>query len=154
MMNIKTLALELEDWATKNGKQGGWKKITPLITAHHHGQLLESLTDITSAAEYARHLHNNTQIIQRAFRKSTQNYRRQADELAPAVRAAIDAEQAMQGDTQNRVATVNRECIEATSAALLNKPLPVIQREAFEAIDALAQLAGLTVNITAERRTA
>lgn len=153
-MNIKTLALELEDWAAKNGKQGGWKKITPLITAHHHGNLLESLSSITSASEYARRLHNNTQIIQRAYRKSTPNYRRQAEALAPAVRAAMDLELEKQNTTFARVAMTNRECIEATNAALLNKPLPVIQREALEAIDALAQLAGVTVNITAERRAA
>ncbi len=52
---IKTLAIELEEWALKDGKKGGWKKIVPLITAHHYGDLLESLDGIT------RHPNDSTQ---------------------------------------------------------------------------------------------
>ncbi|MBJ8951619.1 hypothetical protein I5459_01860, partial [Citrobacter braakii] len=70
---IKLLALELEEWAMKDGRKGGWKKIVPLITAHHYGDLLDSLADIVDPSEYARCLHNNTQIIQRAFRNDTPN---------------------------------------------------------------------------------
>lgn len=151
---IKTLAIELEEWALRDGKKGGWKKITPLITEHHHCELLESLANITSPEEYARRLHNNTQIIQRAFRNDTPNYRRQAAALAPAIRAAMDAELEEQTDMCTRAAIANRECIEATSALLTGKPLQVIQREAFEAIDALAHLAGVTVRITNERSSA
>lgn len=43
---IKLLALELEEWAMKDGRKGGWKKIVPLITAHHYGDLLDSLADM------------------------------------------------------------------------------------------------------------
>lgn len=152
--DIQTLAIELEEWALKDGKKGGWKKITPLITAHHYGDLLESLADIVNPEEFARRLHNNTQIIQRAFRNDTPNYRRQAAELVPAIRAAMDSEQAQQNDMCFRVAIANKECVEATSAALTGKPREVIQRETLEAIDALAQLAGVTVRIAYERRAA
>lgn len=42
---IKLLAIELEEWAMKDGRKGGWKKIVPQITAHHYGDLLDSLAD-------------------------------------------------------------------------------------------------------------
>lgn len=148
-MDIKTLAIELEAWA-----KGRWKTVVPLIAEHHHGDLLLPLTGINNAEEFARRLHNNTQIIQRAFRNDTPNYRRHAAALAPAIRSAMNAELARQDDTHTRVAIANRECIEATSAALTGKPLAVIQKETFEAIDALAQLAGVTVHIAHERRVA
>lgn len=137
---IKTLAIELEEWALKDGKKGGWKKIVPLITAHHYGDLLESLDGIASPEEFARRLHNNTQIIQRAFRNDTPNYRRQAAQLAPAIRAAMESELAEQHDVHNLVAIANKECIEATSAVLTGKPMQVIHKEAVEAIQALADL--------------
>ncbi|EMO5715854.1 hypothetical protein RVW00_000791 [Enterobacter bugandensis] len=145
-MKIKMMAIELEAWA-----KGRWKTAAELITEHHHGDLLEPLTGIEDAAEFTRRLHNNTQIIQRAFRNDTPTYRRYAAVLVPAVRAAIDAEQAEKTDQQSLVATANRECIEATSAALTGKPRAVVQREAFEAIEVLAQLAGVTVHIVRER---
>lgn len=144
-MKLKTLAIDLEDWSRKNGKNGGWKKIVPLITENHHGDLLQPLAGITSPDEYARRLHNNTQIIQRAFRNDTPNYRRHAAELAPAVIAAMNAEQAEQGDTHTRAAIANRECIEATCAVLTGKSLAVIRQETFEAIDALARMIGISV---------
>ncbi|HHJ4541996.1 TPA: toxin YdaT family protein [Citrobacter freundii] len=137
---IKSMALELEEWAMKDGRKGGWKKIVPLITAHHYGDLLDSLADIVDPSEYARRLHNNTQIIQRAFRNDTPNYRGQAAALAPAIRAAMDAELAGQHDLHNLVAIANRECIEATSAVLTGKPMQVIRKETAEAIQALADL--------------
>lgn len=148
-MDIKTLAIDLEAWA-----KGRWKTVVPLIAEHHQGDLLLPLTGINNADEFARRLHNNTQIIQRAFRNDTPNYRRNAAALAPAIRAAMNAELARQDDTHIRVAIANRECIEATSAALTGKPLAVIQKETFEAIDALAQMAGVTVHIAHERRIA
>lgn len=137
---IKTLAIELEEWALKDGKKGGWKKIVPLITAHHYGDLLESLDSITSPEEFARRLHNNTQIIQRAFRNDTPNYNRQAAALAPAIRAAMESELTELHDVHNLVAIANKECIEATSAVLTGKPMQVIHKEAVEAIQALADL--------------
>lgn len=137
---IKTLAIELEEWALKDGKKGGWKKIVPLITAHHYGDLLESLDGITSPEEFARRLHNNTQIIQRAFRNDTPNYNRQAAALAPAIRAAMESELAELHDVHHLVAIANKECIEATSAVLTGKPMQVIHKEAVEAIQALADL--------------
>ncbi|OIY27763.1 hypothetical protein BEH69_18575 [Citrobacter freundii] len=42
---IKLLAIELEEWAMKDGRKGGWKKIVPLITAHHYDDLLDNLAD-------------------------------------------------------------------------------------------------------------
>lgn len=105
---IKLLAIELEEWAMKDGRKGGWKKIVPLITSHHYGDLLDSLADIVDPSEYVRRLHNNTQIIQRAFRNDTPNYRGQAAALAPAIRAAMDAELAGQHDLHNLVAIANR----------------------------------------------
>lgn len=148
-MDIKTLGIDLESWA-----KGRWKTAVQLIAEHHQGDLLLPLTGINNADEFARRLHNNTQIIQRAFRNDTPNYRRHAAALAPAVRAAMNSELEQQGDTHIRVAIANRECIEATSAALTGKPLAVIRKETFEAIDALAQLAGVTVHIAHERRVA
>lgn len=145
-MKIKTLSLELESWA-----KGRWKTAAELITNHHAGGLLLQLVGVTDPEEFARRLHNNTQIIQRAFRNDTPTYRRHAAALAPAVRAAIDAEQAEKTDQQSLVATANRECIEATSAVLTGKSPAVIQQETLEAIDALAQLAGVTVQIAHTR---
>ena len=46
-----------------------------------------------------------------------------------------------------RAARVNKECIEATNAVFTGKPQPVIRRETLEAIDALAQMAGVKVQI-------
>ncbi|HGG5936396.1 TPA: hypothetical protein ACJI9R_004538, partial [Cronobacter sakazakii] len=62
-MEIKKLGMELEQWAAEKG----WKTITPMITTHHSGGLLESLS-VQDAKEYSRRLHNNAQIIKRAFR--------------------------------------------------------------------------------------
>ncbi|MHC5175446.1 toxin YdaT family protein [Serratia rhizosphaerae] len=132
-MEIKMLALELEQWA----RERGWKTVTRLITSHHGDDLLESLEAIAAADEFARRLHNNTQILQRAFRTNTPHYRRQAERLSHAVRAAIDAEQKKRQEAHQLVAVANRECIEATSAALLCKPPEVIRRETIEAIESL-----------------
>jgi hypothetical protein len=87
-MEIKKLACELESWA----QEKGWKTVTQLITPHHFGDLLQSLDDVTDPDEYARRLHNNKQIIQRAFRNDTPNYLKQAEALSYAIRAAIDNE--------------------------------------------------------------
>lgn len=142
-MKIKMTGIELEAWA-----KGRWKTAVEQITDHHHGDLLKPLAGIDDAEEFARRLHNNTQIIQRAFRNETPNYRRHAAALIPAIRAAIDADEAEKTDQQSLVATANRECIEATSAVLTGKPLAIIQREAIEAIAALAAVAGVRVQIT------
>ncbi|WP_240477093.1 hypothetical protein [Enterobacter genomosp. O] len=87
-MEIKKLACELESWA----QEKGWKTVTQLITPHHFGDLLQSLDDVSDPDEYARRLHNNKQIIQRAFRNSTPNYLKQAEALSYAIRTAIDNE--------------------------------------------------------------
>ncbi|MDY3570242.1 hypothetical protein [Enterobacter hormaechei] len=142
-MDIKSLTLELECWA-----KGRWKNAAELITKHHQGELLEPLNDKLPAAEHGRRLHNNTQIIQRAFRGETAHYRRLAIALAPAVRAAIGEEEQQQQEEHRQVAIANRECIEATSAMLLRKPSGVIQQETLEAINALASLAGMKVQIS------
>lgn len=140
---IKTLSIELEDWAKKRG----WKKAAVMITEHHCGDLLESLANTINPDEYARRLHNNTQIIQRAFRNDTPNYRRQAAALAPAIRAAIEAELEEQNDVCTRAVLANKECIEATSAVLTGKPMQVIRKEGTEAIEAIAAACGLTIQI-------
>ena len=143
-MEIKQLAIELEEWA--QGK--GWKTVTQLITPFHSGKLLEPLEDIADADEFARRLHNNTQIIQRAFRKDTANYRKQAEQLSYAVRAAMDAEADKTADAYHQAAIANKECIEATSAVLMRKPQAIINREALEAITELAKLVpGLRVTV-------
>ncbi|EPE0990874.1 hypothetical protein ACSG74_000383 [Cronobacter sakazakii] len=86
-MEIKKLGMELEQWAAEKG----WKTITPMITAHHSGGLLESLS-VQDAKEYSRRLHNNAQIIKRAFRGDSPKYRRNAEALSYAVKAAMNAE--------------------------------------------------------------
>jgi len=134
-MEIKKLACELESWA----QEKGWKTVTQLITPHHFGDLLQSLDDVSDPDEYARRLHNNKQIIQRAFRNDTPNYLKQAEALSYAIRTAMDKELAQKDCMHYRAAKVNKECIEATQ--------PVIRRESLEAIDALAQLAGVKVQI-------
>jgi len=139
----KKLACELEEWA----QEKGWKTVTQLITPHHFGDLLLSLNDVTDPDEYARRLHNNKQIIQRAFRNDTPNYLKQAEALSYAIRAAIDNELEQNNCMHYRAAKVNKECIEATNAVFTGKPLPVIRREGLEAIDALAQLVGVKVNV-------
>src|SRR5690606_10177444 len=125
----------------------GWKTVTQLITPHHFGDLLQSLDDVSDSDEYARRLHNNKQIIQRAFRNDTPNYRKQAEALSYAIRSAIDSELAQKDCMHYQAARVNKECIEATNAVFTGKPKPVIRRETLEAIDALAQLAGVKVKI-------
>lgn len=142
-MEIKKLACELESWA----QEKGWKTVTQLITPHHFGDLLQSLDDVSDPDEYARRLHNNKQIIQRAFRNDTPNYRKQAEALSYAIRTAIDSELAQKDCMHYQAARVNKECIEATNAVFTGKPKPVIRRETLEAIDALAQLAGVKVQI-------
>ncbi|WP_288765078.1 toxin YdaT family protein [uncultured Enterobacter sp.] len=142
-MEIKKLAYELEFWA----QEKGWKTVTQLITLHHFGDLLQSLDDVSDPDEYARRLHNNKQIIQRAFRNDTPNYLKQAEALSYAIRTAIDNELAQKDCMHYRAARVNKECIEATNAVFTGKPQPVIRRETLEAIDALAQMAGVKVQI-------
>lgn len=144
-MEIKMLAPELEQWA----RRITWKKATQLITEHHRGNLLSPLAGVTDVIEFSRLLHNNTQIIKRAFRGDTPTYRRHAAVHESAVRAAMDAEQSQHDDTWYRVAIANRECIEATAAVLLGKPVGIIQKETIEAIHALAVLLpGVTVQVT------
>ncbi|MCS2154740.1 toxin YdaT domain-containing protein [Scandinavium goeteborgense] len=149
-MDLKLLAVELESFA-----EGRWKGVVPLITQHHCGDLLEVLDGITDADDYSRRLHNNTQRIQRAFRNDTANYRQQARELAPAVRAAIEAEQRQLHDEHSLIANANRECTEATNAVLMRKPKAVIHREGIEAIAALAELIGINIDLShAQQRAA
>lgn len=142
-MEIKKLACELESWA----QEKGWKTVTQLITPHHFGDLLQSLDDVSDPDEYARRLHNNKQIIQRAFRNDTPNYRKQAEALSYAIRTAIDSELAQKDCMHYQAARVNKECIEATNAVFTGKPKQVIRRETLEAIDALAQLVGVKVKL-------
>ncbi|HDT2078897.1 MULTISPECIES: hypothetical protein [Enterobacter] len=149
-MEIKKLACELESWA----QEKGWKTVTQLITLHHFGDLLLTLNDVTDPDEYARRLHNNKQVIQRAFRNDTPNYLKQAEALSYAVRAAIDNELEQKDCMLYRAARVNKECIEATNAVFTGKPQPVIRRETLEAIDALAQLVGVKVQIMNSHRAA
>ncbi|MEE9689690.1 hypothetical protein V4833_18360 [Enterobacter sp. HK169] len=149
-MEIKKLACELESWA----QEKGWKTVTQLITPHHFGDLLLTLNDVTDPDEYARRLHNNKQVIQRAFRNDTPNYLKQAEALSYAVRAAIDNELEQKDCMLYRAAKVNKECIEATNAVFTGKPQPVIRRETLEAIDALAQLVGVKVQIMNSHRAA
>lgn len=132
-MEIKKLAMELEQWAAEKG----WKTITPMITAHHGGELLESL-NVHDVKEYSRRLHNNTQIIKRAFRGDTPKYRRKAEALSYAVKAAMNAEREELAAEQLRAAVANRECIEATNAVLMRKPKEIVRKETLEAIFALA----------------
>ncbi|HGV0045878.1 TPA: hypothetical protein ACNFPT_004176 [Enterobacter ludwigii] len=149
-MEIKKLACELESWA----QEKGWKTLTQLITPHHFGDLLLSLEGVTDPEEYSRRLHNNKQIIQRAFRNDTPNYLKHAEALSYAVRTAIDNELAQKDCMHYRAAKVNKECIEATNAVFTGKPLPVIRREGLEAIDALAQLVGVKVHIMPKQHAA
>ncbi|ELO0981391.1 MULTISPECIES: hypothetical protein [Enterobacter] len=149
-MEIKKLACELESWA----QEKGWKTVTQLITPHHFGDLLQSLDDVSDPDEYARRLHNNKQIIQRAFRNDTPNYLKQAEALSYAIRTAIDNELEQKDCMLYRAARVNKECIEATNAVFTGKPQPVIRRETLEAIDALAQLVGVKVQIMNSHRAA
>lgn len=149
-MEIKKLAYELESWA----QEKGWKTVTQLITPHHFGDLLQPLDNVTDPDEYARRLHNNKQIIQRAFRKDTPNYLKQAQALSYAIRTAIDNELEQKECMLYRAARVNKECIEATNAVFTGKPQPVIRRETLEAIDALAQLVGVKIQIMNSHRAA
>ncbi|MCJ3066398.1 hypothetical protein LN032_03910 [Klebsiella pneumoniae] len=132
-MEIKKLGMELEQWAAEKG----WKTITPMITAHHNGELLESL-NVQDVKEYSRRLHNNAQIIKRAFRGESTKCRRKAEALSYAVQAAMNAELVELAAEQLRAAVANRECIEATNAVLMRKPKEIIRKETLEAIYALA----------------
>lgn len=149
-MEIKKLAYELESWA----QEKGWKTVTQLITPHHFGDLLQPLDNVTDPDEYARRLHNNKQIIQRAFRNDTPNYLKQAQALSYAIRTAIDNELEQKECMLYQAARVNKECIEATNAVFTGKPQPVIRRETLEAIDALAQLVGVKIQIMNSHRAA
>lgn len=98
--------------------------------------------------------NNQQNIFHRWLEGRTPHQRLKIRELAPAIRAAHEAELAQQQDTKVRAAIANRECIEATSAVLTGQPQAVIRQETLEAIDALAQLAGVTVHIAHEWRAA
>lgn len=98
--------------------------------------------------------NNQQNIFHRWLEGRTSHQRLKIRELAPAIRAASEADLAERNERQIRAAITNRECIEATNAVLMGEPPAVVQKETFEAIDALAQLAGVTVHITYERRAA
>lgn len=98
--------------------------------------------------------NNQQNIFHRWLNGDTPLQREKLRELVPAIRAVMAAEQKKRADAHTRVAIANRECIEATSAVLTGKPRVVVYQETVEAIDALAQLAGVTVRITHERRAA
>lgn len=142
-MEINTLHIELEAWAVKKG----WKGVTELITRHHLGDLLETLDGITDASEFERRVHNNGQIIKRAFRGTTPKYKRHAALLASAVRAAIDAELAEQKAEQYEVAVLIRENSDVAGAVLTGAPVAVIQKEVMELINQAAMMAGLVVRV-------
>lgn len=133
-MEIKTLHIELEAWAAKKG----WKYVVELITRHQQCELLETLDELVDGDEFARRVHNNKQRIQRAFDGTSKKHQLHAALLAPAVRAAIDAELAMQKDEQHRVAASSKEHSEVICAVLTGAPLAVIQKEAIEAINSIA----------------
>ncbi|WP_336286594.1 toxin YdaT family protein [Cronobacter dublinensis] len=134
-MEIKNLGMELEQWAAEKG----WKTITPMITAHHSGGLLESLS-VEDAKEYSRRLHNNAQIIKRAFRGNSPKYRRNAEVLSYAVKAAMNAELAERREVYALVAVATQEGAESTNAVLLGKPDEIVVKETIEAIIAYARL--------------
>lgn len=98
--------------------------------------------------------NNQQNIYHRWIECRTPQQQEKIRKLIPAIRAAIEAEQSLCNDTQVRVAVANRECIEATNAALVGEPKAVVRREILEAIDKLAQLAGVKVRIAHERRAA
>lgn len=98
--------------------------------------------------------NNQQNIFHRWLEGRTPLQRLKIRELAPAIHAASEADLAERNDTQIRVAITNRECTEATNAILMGEPPAVVRKETFEAIDALAQLAGVTVHIIHERRAA
>lgn len=140
-MEINTLHIELEAWAAKKG----WKYVVELITRHQQGELLETLDDVVDGDEFARRVHNNKQRIQRAFDGTSKKHQLHAALLAPAVRAAIDAERAEQKDEQHMVATLIRENSDVAGAVLTGAPAVVIQKEAIELINHAAMMAGLVV---------
>lgn len=98
--------------------------------------------------------NNQQNIFHRWLEGRTPQQRLKIRELAPAIHAAHTVELAQRQDAQIRAAIANRECIEATSAVLTGQPHAVIRQETLEAIDALAQLAGVKVHIAHERRAA
>jgi hypothetical protein len=141
-------------WISSSVKSGDKQNSVAVITPHHFGDLLQRLDNVTDPDEYARRLHNNKQIIQRAFRNDTPNYLKQAEALSYAIRTEIDNELEQKDCMLYRAARVNKECIEATNAVFTGKPQPVIRRETLEAIDALAQLVGVKVQIMNSHRAA
>ncbi|WP_234082955.1 toxin YdaT family protein [Enterobacter quasiroggenkampii] len=98
--------------------------------------------------------NNQQNIYHRWINGDTPQQREKIRELVPAIYAAMEEELAYQDGIHLRAAIANKECVEATNAALTGKPRNIIQQETFEAIDALAQLAGVTVHIAHERRVA
>lgn len=95
--------------------------------------------------------NNQQNIFHRWINGDTAAQRSKLRELVPAIHAALEAELAQQQGIHIRAAIANKECIEATNAALTGQPLAIVQQEAFEAIDALALLAGVKVHIAHER---
>lgn len=91
--------------------------------------------------------NNQQNIYHRWIEGRTHQQREKLRELVPAIQAVIREEQKKRNDTHSRVATANRECVEATNAVLMGSPISMIRRETLEAIDALAQMAGVTVHI-------
>lgn len=147
-MEIKLVAEQLEAWARKDG----WWPITEKIGAQYSGDLLESL-DISDAEEWSRRCRNNALFIKRVFRSVTPYYLRQAEELAPAVMAAIEAEHQRLIDEEQSIALVaaaaNKECMEAVNAKLMNSPLAIQAKEVREALHSLvAMLPPNTIRLT------
>lgn len=147
-MEIKLVAEQLEAWA----RNDGWWPITEKIGAQYTGDLLESL-EVSDTDEWDRRRKNNALFIKRVFRSVTPYYLRQAEELAPAVIAAINAEHQRLIDEEQSIALVaaaaNKECMEAVNAKLMNSPVSVQAKEVREALHSLvAMLPPNTIRLT------
>lgn len=103
--------------------------------------------------------NNQQNIYHRWIEGDTAMQRKKIRELLPAIlavaeeereermgdaRAAVEAEQRY---LNSLIANASRECTEATNAVLMRKPKSVIYREGLEAIEALAELIGINIDL-------
>lgn len=131
-MDINTVA---NDFLAFTGRHG-WKAITIDIAARYAaagaGTVLEAVT-------CERSLKRNTTRLYRIFSGvQGARYRKKALALVEHVAAALVAMNRQHNGAGELVATGLKECDEAHRAALSNAPAEIIEKEALEAIAAVA----------------
>lgn len=131
-MDINAVANDLLAFTGRHG----WKAITIDVAARYtaagEGAVLEPITDEISLKRNTTRLYRIFSGVQGA------RYQKKAMALVDHVSASLVALNRQQNGNGELVATGLKECDEAHRAVLANAPAEVIEKEALEAIKAMA----------------